>query len=521
MATGNQRVRNDVCAKLGDNITVFRGELSRESLHLQTIDFPRRSHRLAWLADILPHLDGTGIIYTATTRDADQVAQWLKSRGLNVEAYYGSLKGLNRDENRTRRMQLEQALLDNNLKALVATSALGMGYDKPDLSFVIHYQSPGSVVSYYQQVGRAGRAIPDAYGVLLSGNEDDDIQNYFIQQAFPQEWLVEQILEALERADDGLARKEILNTVNGSDKKAEAALKFLSAESPAPIMISQQRPIKYSRTLINYELPHEAIARLSQLKEGEWKVMQDYLHHDGCLMQFLSNELDDSHASPCGRCANCDPKKVLSVEFSHETGLAATEFLANVFIEIAPRKQVDVLNFPFDQLPRNLASEDLLFETGRALCRWGEAGWGEIAKAGKEAGKFDARLVKAAAKMITERWNPDPYPVWIAFVPSQNNPNLVADFAEELAEKLGLPCMDIVVKMKKNNPQKHMQNSHFRCINLDGVFQIKADVPDRPMFLIDDAVDSRWTFTVIAALLRRAGSGSVYPFAVMATASNA
>lgn len=519
-ATANQRVMNDVCHQLGDDIQVFRGELTRESLHLQTMDFPKRSHRLAWLAETLPKLEGTGIIYAATTRDAEQVAAWLQAQGIDAHAYYGSFKGMSSAESTARRMQLEEALLENRVKALVATSALGMGYDKHDLAFVIHYQSPGSVVSYYQQVGRAGRGIPKALGILMSGNEDDDIQQYFIQQAFPKEQLVEDILARLESSDEGMTKPQLLRSVNGADKKVEAALKFLTAESPAPVIVAQQRPIKYARTPTAYQLPHEAIARLSEIKAAEWGVMQTYVHHGGCLMQFLSSELDDPNAAPCGKCANCDPGSSISETFSHEMGLAAAEFLENVFIEIEPRKRLDPADFPTDGFPRMLASEDLLCETGRALCQWGEAGWGEIAKAGKEAGSFDPRLADASAKLITLRWHPDPFPAWVTYVPSHRHPELVANFALQLAAKLGIPCVEAVKKVRNNQQQKFMQNTQFRCNNLDGVFEIENLHSDEPVLLIDDAVDSKWTFAVIGALLRRAGSGPVYPFAVMSTATS-
>lgn len=519
-ATANQRVMNDVSNQLGEGIKVFRGKLTRDSLHLQNIAFPKRSQRLAWLADILPQLEGTGIIYVATIRDAEQVASWLQSRDLAVEAYYGSFQNLDRDASTARRLELEEALLNNEVKALVATPALGMGYDKPDLAFVIHYQSPGSVVGYYQQVGRAGRAIPNAYGVLLSGDEDDDIQQSFIQKAFPQEWLVERILEVLEEAKIQLGANDILQKVNGSNKKIEAALIFLCAESPAPVIKSQQRPIRFSRTLSDYQLPHEEIARLSELKENEWEVMQHYLYHKHCLMEFLSNELDDENAAPCGKCANCDPDAALPIEYKHETAVAAAELLENIFIEIEPRKQAGAAKFPIDQLPHNLTNEGLLHEPGRVLCRWGEAGWGEIAKDGKQAGQFDPRLVAASAKMILQRWNPDPLPTWVTFVPSHQHPELVANFAQALANNLGIPCIDAVKKIEKNKPQKFMENTDFRCKNLDGVFEIQPGFLNEPVLLVDDAVDSRWTFTVIAALLRRAGSGPVYPFAIMSTETN-
>jgi len=519
-ATANQRVMNDVCVQLGDNIQVYRGKLTRESLHLQNIAFPKRSQRLAWLADTLLQLDGTGIIYTATTRDADQVSEWLKSRGISVESYHGGIDS-------TRRLELEDSLLKNKLKALVATSALGMGYDKPDLSFVIHYQSPGSVVSYYQQVGRAGRAIPKAYGILLSGNEDDDIQQYFIQQAFPQEQLVQDILAVLEISDGGLSKNEIQARVNGRPKKIESALKFLSAESPAPIMISQQRPIKYSRTIIDYQLPHEAIARLSQIKEHEWSVMQEYLHHKECLMQFLSHQLDDNSSESCKKCINCNKSRSLSTDYSHEIGLAAAEFMENISIIIEPKKRAGngvaqaASRFPVYQFPFNLVNNDLQHESGRALSRWGEAGWGEIAMHGKRNGHFDARLVDASAKLILHRWQPEPYPKWVTYVPSKRHPDLVPDFAVKLAARLGLPCINAVNIINDNYPQKRMENSDFRCKNLDGVFEIASELPEGPLFLIDDAFDSGTTFMVISALLRRAGSGLVYPFALMSTSTSA
>ena len=176
-ATANNRVMEDLQNVLGPNLTVSRGELSRPSLLLQTMRMPSQAERMAWLATYLPKISGSGIIYTLTVRDASQVAEWLRSRGINAEAYSG--------ETGERRVELENALLNNRVKALVATTALGMGFDKPDLAFVIHYQTPGSVVAYYQQVGRAGRALSAAHGVLLSGEEEMDITEYFIESAFP------------------------------------------------------------------------------------------------------------------------------------------------------------------------------------------------------------------------------------------------------------------------------------------------------------------------------------------------
>lgn len=522
-ATANQRVMKDVAAQLGENPVVIRGPLTRESLHLQSVSFPRRSQRLAWLADTLPNLEGTGIIYVATTRDAELVAGWLKHRGIDAEPYYGSLRGLNAKQNRAKRLQLEADLLNNRLKALVATSALGMGYDKPDLSFVIHFQSPGSVVSYYQQVGRAGRGIAKAYGVLLSGREDDEIQQYFIRNSFPEEDLVNQILEMLDESEEGLTQGEIERKANGRPGKIRAAIKFLAAESPAPILISDTSPTRYSRTLIEYELPHEVIRRILEIKQREWHSMQDYLVHEGCLMQFLARELDDHDTEACGRCENCAPDDRLDEGYSHETGLAAAEFMEDVVIEIQPRKKagtkVEVTErFPVYQFEPFFG--ELQHEPGRALCRWGDAGWGEVAMQGKSARQFDARLVKASATLIQERWHPEPIPTWLTFVPSRNHPALVAKFAEKLAAELGLSFVDAVHTVTDNQPQKEMENTYHRCSNLDGVFKISTEaVGAGAVLLVDDAFDSGWTFAVIAALLKRAGSGPVFPFAVMSTST--
>jgi ATP-dependent DNA helicase RecQ len=522
-ATANKRVTQDVAAQLGGVPEISRGQLMRESLYLQSIVFPKRSQRLAWLADTVPKLEGTGIIYVATTRDAELVSGWLKDRGIPAEAYYGNIKGLKADQSRAKRLALEAALLNNQLKVLVATSALGMGYDKPDLAFVIHFQSPGSVVSYYQQVGRAGRGIPKAYGILLSGAEDDDIQRYFIDNAFPKEALVEQILELLELAEGerGLTQGEIEQQANGRPAKITAAIKFLAAESPAPILTASTNPTRYQRTLRDYQLPHETIQRILEIKEKEWRAMQAYLQHRGCLMQFLARELDDDATPACGKCMNCAPASALATTYRHETGVAAAEFMTNVVVEIPPKKRAGfkeqvAVRFPKYRFPPNFGV--LQHEPGRALSRWGEAGWGEVAMKGKRAGHFDSRLVGASADLINQRWQPEPAPTWVTFVPSHLHQTLVPQFAEKLAQALNLPLIDVVQKVQTNKPQKDMENTHHRCQNLDGVFKIGAELNAGPVLLVDDAVDSGWTFAVIAALLRQAGTGPVFPFAIMSTA---
>jgi ATP-dependent DNA helicase RecQ len=524
-ATATGRVVEDVVEQLrveGQEIYLFRGQLTRESIHLQNIYLDKRSKRLAWLAHTIPQIEGTGIVYATTINDAFLVAAWLRSCGIAAEGYAGSIPGLSKADSAIKREQLEQGLLNDQIKVLVSTSALGMGFDKGNLAFVFHYQSAGSVVSYYQQVGRAGRSIDDAYGVLLSGDEDQDIQNYFIREAFPKEELVRDLLALLdEDSCEGLKKADLEAQLNYAPMKIEAALKFLQAEYPTPIV--KEGPL-YKRTINAYSLPTEMIQRLSDRKTGEWQEIQAYLQSGQCLMQVLASALDDTLASPCGKCVNCDPDNAFEATYPHEIGQRAVEFLGNTMIDIPPKKQVAKSHeqaanrFENYKLPLKLGI--LAHEPGAALCRWGEAGWGEIAAAGKRDHAFDPKLADACVKMINERWNPEPKPTWVTYIPSQNFPSLVKDFAELVAQKLGLECIEAVVKVIKTDPQKRMENSDFRCKNLDGAFEVQNVREGEPVLLIDDASDSGWTFAVIAALLRREASGPVFPMAVMSTKSN-
>jgi ATP-dependent DNA helicase RecQ len=135
-ATANDRVVQDVAVQLGAELTTFRGPLRRDGLALSTLRLDRQAERLAWLAEVLPEMDGSGIVYCLTVRDVQNVADWLRSQGIEAEAYFGSLGD-------DARLEAERRLQANEIKVLVATTALGMGYDKPDLGFVVHFQSPG------------------------------------------------------------------------------------------------------------------------------------------------------------------------------------------------------------------------------------------------------------------------------------------------------------------------------------------------------------------------------------------
>jgi ATP-dependent DNA helicase RecQ len=510
-ATANNRVVADVQAQLG-NIDVQRGPLTRDTLALQTLRLRDPSARLAWLAEHVPHLPGTGIIYTLTKRDSDQVAGWLNGTGIKVRAYHSGVAADAGEEAGAYRARLEDMLLRNELKALVATSALGMGYDKPDLGFVVHFQAPGSIISYYQQVGRAGRAIDSAFGVLLSGREDGEIHQFFRTTAFPRRQDVQAVLDALADSD-GLTKRQLERALNLRSGQIEHTLKFLSVDSPAPVIKDQGH---WLRTPVAYQMDERRIERLTRQRESEWQQMQSYIDEPGCLMQFLAGSLDDANPGPCGRCARCLGRAIVPAGFTRPLAVEATRFLKQADLPLECKQQVAAGAFRHYGFQGTL-TPDLRAETGRILSRWKDAGWGEVVANDKHANHFGDELVEAVAEMVRDRWRPQPPPDWVTCVPSRHHPDLLPDFSRRLADRLGLPFMAAVSKVRDNEMQKLQCNQYHQCRNLDGVFEVAEGIPADPVLLVDDLVDSCWTLTVVAALLRRAGSGPVWPVALAAT----
>ena len=502
-ATANDRVMDDLVAVLGPNLEVLRGGLDRPSLMLQTIRLPRQSERLAWLAEQLPALPGHGIIYTLTVRDAVQVAEWLRSRGLAVEPYTG--------QTGDGREALEQLLLDNRVKALVATTALGMGFDKPDLGFVIHYQAPGSVVAYYQQVGRAGRALDRAYGVLLSGEEETDITDYFITSAFPTRDEVRQVIEALEAAPDGgLSIPDLLGRVNLSSGRIKKTMALLSLESPAPIA---KQGTKWQLTAADLSGGFwERAERLTDLRHEEQHHMQEYVRLESGHMEFLIQALD-------GDPGTVRPTDLPPLPTEVEPGLLqeAVTFLRRTSLPIEPRKKWPAGGLPRYEVRGSIPSEHRS-ETGKALCIWGDAGRGGLVRRGKyRDGRFADDLVRACAALMAQ-WTPQPAPEWVTCIPSRRHPDLVPDFADRLATEMGLPFHRSLSKVEDRAEQKSMANSVQQARNVDGSLAVSLEpLPAGPVLLVDDMVDSRWTLTVAAWLLRSKGSGEVWPLALALT----
>ncbi|TFH83605.1 RecQ family ATP-dependent DNA helicase [Pseudomonas kribbensis] len=501
-ATANNRVMDDLKAVLGPNIDVVRGDLNRPSLSLQAISLPRQEERLAWLAEQLGRLEGHGIIYTLTVRDALQVAGWLKSQGFAIEAYTG--------QTGDRREEFEQALTNNTVKALVATQALGMGYDKPDLAFVIHYQMPGSVVAYYQQVGRAGRALDAAYGVLLSGEEENEITDWFIQSSFPTQDEVAEVLNALEDSHGGLSIPELLSKVNLSRARVDKTVSLLSLESPAPIA-KQGTKWQLIASDLNQSFWDRA-ERLTALRQDEHQQMKDYVKLPfGQHMAFLIDALDGVPGN-----VNWPALPQLPSSVNPELVKDAVSFLRRTSLPIEPRKKWPDGGMPMYDVKGNIPPE-LQANPGKALCVWGDAGWGSIVRADRyQHGYFSDELVHACVEMI-RNWGPKPAPTWVTAIPSLKHPEIVPNFAKRLAGALGLPFHNILAKTEDRPEQKTMANSTQQARNLDGSLRIDQITHAGPVLLVDDIVNSRWTLTVAAWLLRTAGCAEVWPMALSLT----
>ncbi len=499
-ATANNRVVQDLENVLGPNLRISRGDLNRPSLTLQTIRLESKAERLAWLSYQLSVLAGHGIIYTLTVRDANQVANWLKSQSFDVEAYTG--------ESGARRPELEQALSENRIKALVATTALGMGYDKPDLSFVIHYQMPSSVVAYYQQVGRAGRALNAAYGILLSGKEEDDIANWFIKSAFPTNEEVKEVVAQLEAHPAGLSVPQLLKEVNLSQGRVEKTLSLLALESPPPIT-KNGRHWRKTKVPLSEDF-WERAERLTTLRRREQQRMREYVHLlFGQHMSFLISELDGDPSDVI-----TSSLQALSEDFPKDRLREANIFLKRYHLPINPRKQWPNGGLKHSNNHGKIA-KSYQANSGKVLSLLGDAGLGDLVNVSKNQQQyFSDELIDACVVMLKE-WDPQPAPTWVTCVPSLRNPTLVPDFAKRLAQALNLSFRVAIEKTDSRPEQNKFNNSFQQARNVDGsLAPLRDQILSGPVLLVDDVILSGWTLAISSWLLRKNGSGEVWPLAL-------
>ena len=495
-ATANNRVIEDLNIQFEENLSILRGPLIRESLKIQVIKLNKQEERLAWLVENIKKIDGSGIVYCLTQRDCDLVSEWLAQNNISSQKYYSD-KSINR-------LQVENDFYNNKFKVIVATVALGMGYDKPDIKFVIHYQRPGSMLAYYQQIGRAGRQLDEAFAIMLIGEEDDKIQEYFINTAFPNEKELTQVLIAIEE-EDKVKKNDICKKVNLRAKKIEQCLKFLEI-----LNVIAKDGSFYYRTANRWNVNIEEKEKITQERYKELNEIKKYTETKSCYMEFISNSLNDLYVRKCDKCANCIKPAFYNNVINLDLLEQAKIYLKNNNVVIEPRKQ-----FPNGEK----ISANLKNEIGYALCSYSDYGWGELVKKGKyEDNNFSDELTKASYNLL-KRQNLEKEIECIVYIPSLNRPDLVKNFAHNLAKLCNIPCYDAIKKTKDTPPQKSMENSALQYKNVSSCFEIdKAlNFNEKSVLLVDDMVDSRWTFTVCGIMLKEAGAKFVYPYALAST----
>ena len=505
-ATANERVVADVAAQLGDDTVVVRGPLTRDSLRLGAAGVWSAQDRIAWLCQHVGDLPGSGIIYTLTVSAAEDLTRALKQAGWNVEAYTGSTDA----EERTR---LEDALKNSELKALVATSALGMGFDKPDLGFVVHFGAPASPVAYYQQVGRAGRAVEHADVLLLPGAEDRAIWDYFATASMPDPQAADRALQVLASADGPMSVPALEPLVDIKRSALELLLKTLQADGAVDRVQGG-----YVSTGAGWEYDAERYAGVAAAREREAQAMEQYLATDECRMVFLAHQLDDTTAQPCGRCDNC-AGRWWSEDIDAGLRDSAQTLLSAVGLPVAPRAQWPT-GMPKAGIDiKGKIPEGERADTGRVIARLTDLGAGQTLRQFLAPAAPDEQIpgpIGDLAVSVLADWDWAVRPDCVVGIPSAHRPNSAQSLAQGLAAVGRMEYLGQLELLR--DPGSPDVNSAYRVKNLWDALrvgpQLEAAVTGRTVLLTDLEIASRWTMTIAARLLRQAGAAAVLPFAL-------
>ncbi|GAA2354547.1 RecQ family ATP-dependent DNA helicase [Saccharopolyspora halophila] len=518
-ATANDRVVADVSEQLGvggeftdpQETLVLRGTLDRESLRLGVVQLPTAQARLGWLAAHLDELPGSGIIYTLTVATAHEVTSYLRERGYAVASYSGRTDPAERE-------QAESDLLNNEVKALVATSALGMGFDKPDLGFVVHLGAPSSPIAYYQQIGRAGRGVRRADVLLLPGPEDRDIWSYFASLAFPPESTVRSVLGALEQHGK-LSTAALEPHVELGRSRLDMVLKVLDVDGAVRRVKGGWEP-----TGEPWQYDAERYQRIEAERKSEQQAMLDYIATGQCRMEFLRRQLDDPYAAECGRCDNCTGSGYSS-EVDEQAVQEARERLQRPGVELSPRKMWPSGMSSLGVEVSGKLPADEQTTSGRAIGRLTDIGWGnrlrELLAAGAADQELPEDLFQAGVKVLAA-WEWEQRPVGVVALGSRTRPKLVRSLAERIASIGRLPLLGEVLTNPNTTPQRATNGAQrvaslWRQFKVDDELAAKLSDVDGPVLLMDDYADTGWTITVAGRLLRQAGAPAVLPFTLATT----
>lgn len=510
-ATANDRVIADLTRQLGGEVFISRGELMRDNLAIQVLKLANKTERYGWMLENIPKLQGSGIVYCLTRDDCDEIAYFLAENGISARAYYSGKKDENDDrddDNDEYNIETESLFMDNKIKVIVATVKLGMGYDKGDISFVIHFQTPPSIVAYYQQIGRAGRNITKAYTFLMNGKEDADILEYFRETAFPKEEISRSVYDYIrENANNtGVGINQIAEKLNFAYTKISNALKFLVNEE-----FVYKEGSKYFPSVNEFHYNSEHYRKITEQRIRDYEQMLEMLNTDLCYNRFIVNALDDPTSEKCGICANCLGYEEFPSKVSDQYLKKSEQYLQRQHFDIIPRKRWAATSFG-DKKGKIQKPNQI----GICLSRYGQPVFGELVKQGKYRDhRFCDKLVEKSAELLSE-FVEEKGITALTFVPSLRS-NIVEDFAERLAVKLNLPCLTLIRKTDSLQ-QKDMENSSFQCENaLRSFSAIENLTSPQNILLLDDMVDSKWTLTVCGCILSEMGAENVYPYVLAST----
>lgn len=507
-ATANNRVISDIRQQLGDKLSIVRGNLIRENLAIQVNPEQTREQRLAWIAQALTNhpilSSGQGIIYCLTHTDCEILADYLSQRSVNILPYYSGVGSSENHPNQDK--DILSSFVDGRTRVLAATIKLGMGYDKSDIRFVIHFQPPQNLISYYQQIGRAGRDGQPAYAFLLHGSEDMSILDFFIRSAQAEPELLSRIVKA---TAPGAKRSALSSSFNVRKTKLDEALKFLLVHD----YIYKDGPFYRANPGMTFdaEAERDKQQQLANARYAEHLALIDYMKSSSCYMSRIAQELDAPDArQSCGICANCKGSLILPVSPDQRTVLDATSYLGNRHISISPRKKWSTGG----AIPKNLQ-----MKPGWCLCADYYSETGQAVRKGKyELGEFSAALIDSSAQYLSDCVIKNGIDCVVP-VPSLKRPNLVPVFAKKLAEALGLEFAPAVTRHGEPTEQKTLLNSVQQEMNIKESTRVEHPGPIRgkTVLLVDDMVDSRWTMTAIAAMLLAEDAKDVFPFALVRT----
>lgn len=497
-ATANERVTHDIGQQLGANTVTFRGTLARTSLTLSVVPDLSPLQRYAWIADALAQLPGSGIIYVLTVAEAERLAAFLRVCGHEVEAYSGQTDAQTRQK-------VEDRLRHNQVKAVVATSALGMGYDKPDLGFCVHVGSPSTPVAYYQQVGRAGRAVAHAEGVLLPSDSDERIWDYFATASIPDPQTAAKVLQSLGDQDGGGRSLIEIEADTGVRRgRLEALLKILAVEG-----VVGKDGSAWHATGVPYEHDTAKWAALARVRQQEADIMRQYAHGRGCLMAYLQTALDDPSPAPCGRCSVCTGQLPFpGLTPSPEKLIGARDFLRGMDVDIEPRKR----------WPAGVGRKGAIhgFDVGRAVAFADDPGWVAELQALRQGtpGEVPEALLAGAVATLG-RWAKTwpARPVCVVPLPA---PDMTANrvLAAHIARKGRLPLLDVFSWQGGPAPDDTASTPVVAHLESAIRWAGDADWTAGPVLLVGTTVRTRWVATVAAALLREQGASQVLVLAL-------